>query len=95
MNDVPAEATAYAHRHQNFDISAVGYGPVADRLDAAWPAFRPHWDGLYHNFETGTGPDDLAQAFPGKTLARLQQIKRQYDPENVFGGAFAVQSSAG
>jgi hypothetical protein len=81
---------AYAHRHQNFNLSAVGYGATANRLESLWPAVEQHLDGLYISFETGTGREYLERAFPGATLTRLQQLKAQYDPSQLFNGNFNI-----
>jgi len=90
VNDIAPEATAYAHRHQNFNLSAVGYGKVANRLDSLWPAVEQHLDGLYISFETGTGRDYLEKAFPGETLTRLQRLKAEYDPGELFNANFPI-----
>jgi FAD/FMN-containing dehydrogenase/alkanesulfonate monooxygenase SsuD/methylene tetrahydromethanopterin reductase-like flavin-dependent oxidoreductase (luciferase family) len=91
VNDVAADATAYAHRHQNFAFNAGAFGNgMAARLDAIWPSVASHLDGLYISFETGTGADLLEKAFPGKTLARLRQLKAEYDPGGQFNANFPI-----
>jgi FAD/FMN-containing dehydrogenase len=89
VNDVPAEATAFAHRHQNFSIAAVAPGPSA-AFDTAWEAVRPSLDGLYLSFETAFSPQLLTDAFPPQTLHRLREIKRKADPDNLFDQNFPV-----
>ncbi|MEH0580113.1 FAD-binding oxidoreductase [Streptomyces canus] len=89
VNDVPTEATAFAHRHQNFSVTAVAPGPSAS-FDAAWEFVRPSLDGLYLSFETAFSPQRLTDAFPPPTLQRLREIKRKVDPENVFNQNFPV-----
>ncbi|GAB7101734.1 FAD-binding oxidoreductase [Streptomyces phaeofaciens JCM 4814] len=89
INDVPADATAYAHRHQNFSITAVA--PSSSRaFDEAWAAVHPSLDGLYLSFESEFTPQRLTEAFPGATLQRLRDIKKQVDPDNVFRQNFPV-----
>ncbi|MER6683999.1 FAD-binding oxidoreductase [Streptomyces olivaceoviridis] len=89
VNDVPADATAYAHRHQNFSITAVA--PYASpEFDEAWAAVHPSLDGLYLSFESAFTPERLAEAYPGTTLQRLRDIKRRIDPGNVFHQNFPV-----
>ncbi|MEN1976173.1 LLM class flavin-dependent oxidoreductase [Cellulomonas sp. P4] len=82
VHDVPRDATAYAHRSANFNLAAFG----TDRrsLDAAWDVLAPHVDGLYVSFETDPRPERVAEAFPGATLERLRELKRRYDPQDVF-----------
>jgi FAD/FMN-containing dehydrogenase len=93
VNDVPADATAYAHRHQQLlltPVSAAGPGP---RFEAAWEPVHAHTDGMYLSFETDHGPDAVAEAFPPATLARLRAIKRRVDPDRVFVQNFDVSET--
>lgn len=90
VNDVDPMATAYAHRTQNFSLNAITGRLRADRLDALWDDLAPHRNGLYLSFEGGTGPERLAEAFPGEHLARLRRLKRRYDPGNVFDRNFPI-----
>ncbi|WP_418274949.1 LLM class flavin-dependent oxidoreductase [Isoptericola jiangsuensis] len=88
-HDVPVDATAYAHRHQNFLLTAMS--PSQDALDALWDAeIGPLADGLYLSFETDTRPARLTDAFPTATLERLRRVKRDWDPENLFRANFPV-----
>ncbi|MFI2103506.1 LLM class flavin-dependent oxidoreductase [Isoptericola sp. NPDC019693] len=88
-NDVAPDATAYAHRHQNFLLSAMSSSQ--GRLDAAWDALvAPHTDGLYLSFDTDTRPERISDAFPEPTLTRLREVKRDWDPDNVFRANFPV-----
>ena len=89
VNDVPADATAYAHRRQNFNVSSIG-GRREDEFRGHWDELRPHLDGLYFSFETDQRPERMHDAFPGATLAKLQDLKVRYDPENVFNQNFPI-----
>lgn len=90
VNDVDPMATAYAHRTQNFAVNAVGARSRAERLDELWERLGPHLDGLYLSFEGDTRPERLAEAFPEPTLTRLRELKRRYDPGNVFDRNFPI-----
>jgi alkanesulfonate monooxygenase SsuD/methylene tetrahydromethanopterin reductase-like flavin-dependent oxidoreductase (luciferase family)/FAD/FMN-containing dehydrogenase len=93
VNDVDPMATAYAHRHQNFAVSAVG--AALETLNPRWDAeIAPHANGLYLSFDTDERPARLYEAFPGETLDRLRRIKAQYDPGNVFNQNFAIPAAA-
>jgi alkanesulfonate monooxygenase SsuD/methylene tetrahydromethanopterin reductase-like flavin-dependent oxidoreductase (luciferase family) len=88
VNDVDPQATAFAHRHQNFNVSSVGANP--ERFRRHWDQLRPALDGLYLSFETDRRPERLHDAFPDKTLARLRGLKARYDPGNLFNQNFTV-----
>lgn len=88
VHDVPADATAYAHRSANFSIVAMGSS--RRRIDAIWDAMAHHFDGAYLSFETDPRPERLADVYPGATLERLRELKRRYDPEDVFRHNYSV-----
>ena len=77
--DVPADATAFAHRTPAFQLAAMG---ASDRrLDAAFAPVRRHADGLYLSFETGQRPERLHDAFPAATLERLRRAQAALRPD--------------
>jgi len=90
VNDVDPAATAYPHRHQNFNVSSFSHRFGVDDFYEHWDDLREHLDGLYVSFETDPRPQRLHDAFPGDTLERLQALKRRYDPDNVFNQNFAL-----
>ena len=90
VNDVAPDATAYAHRHQNFCLNIGATGPTTRRLESLWPGIVANLDGLYLNFETGLDRSDLERAFPPKTLAKLQRLKAEYDPDGLFNANFPI-----
>ncbi|WP_423068242.1 LLM class flavin-dependent oxidoreductase [Devosia sp. CN2-171] len=90
VNDIPADATAYAHRHQAFSLLATTSDALAPRLESLLAPLKPAMDGLYISFETGIGRDYLEAAFPGKTLDRLQRLKAEYDPREMFNANFNI-----
>jgi alkanesulfonate monooxygenase SsuD/methylene tetrahydromethanopterin reductase-like flavin-dependent oxidoreductase (luciferase family)/FAD/FMN-containing dehydrogenase len=95
VNDVAEDATAYAHRHQNFSFNVAAFSKgMEQRLEAMWPDMAGQLDGLYTSFETGRGPDLLEKAFPGKTLTRLRQLKAKYDPAGLFNANFPIPPAA-
>ncbi|WP_240669777.1 LLM class flavin-dependent oxidoreductase [Actinoplanes solisilvae] len=86
--DVPEDATAYSHRSANFSV--VAFGSSRDELDAAWAQLGSHFRGLYLSFETDQSPERIYEAWPEKTLARLRELKREYDPDNIFRDNFNI-----
>jgi FAD/FMN-containing dehydrogenase len=84
--------TAYPHRSGRFNLSvdASWHDPALDNPAIEWA--RSTWDalapfatgGLYINF-AGLGDDpDLRAAALGPNQARLDEIRRTYDPDGLF-----------
>jgi alkanesulfonate monooxygenase SsuD/methylene tetrahydromethanopterin reductase-like flavin-dependent oxidoreductase (luciferase family)/FAD/FMN-containing dehydrogenase len=90
--DVPSDATAYAGRSANFNIAAFG-APGSD-FDGRWADLLPLLDGMYLSFESDTGPEVVARAFPPAHLARLRALKAQYDPHSLFRDNFYITPEA-
>jgi FAD/FMN-containing dehydrogenase len=88
VNDVAAQATAFPHRGQNFNVSDIGTRE-RDYL-RYWDRMREHTTGLYISFETDQRPQRLRDAYPGQALIRLRRVKAEYDPDNVFNQIFPV-----
>jgi FAD/FMN-containing dehydrogenase len=89
INDVPADATAYAHRHQRFSVTAMSSAGGA-RFDALWEPVHRQMDGMYLSFESDHRPGHVLEAFPPDTLERLRRIKARWDPDDVFDQNFDV-----
>jgi FAD/FMN-containing dehydrogenase len=95
MGRVPESATAYGNRaaRYNLSIDATWQDPAQSEHNIAWT--RAAWEhmreltggGVYLNF-AGFGEDDtaLARAGYGSNYDRLVQVKRRYDPDNLFRG---------
>jgi FAD/FMN-containing dehydrogenase len=88
---VPSEATAFAHRHRRLlvNVAAVYVSAAEDLLHRAWAedavaALRRGEDGTYVNFLADESAGRVRAAYPGSTWDRLAEVKRRYDPENVF-----------
>ncbi|HWJ86244.1 MAG TPA: FAD-binding protein, partial [Cellulomonas sp.] len=83
VNTTPSDATAYAHRTQNFSLSAMTTGSRRAALDRRWEQLGADVTGVYRSFDLGD--DRLERAYPPATLARLREIAAVYDPDAVFG----------
>jgi FAD/FMN-containing dehydrogenase len=44
------------------------------------------YEGAYVNFLGDEGPERVRAAYPGETWRRLVEVKRAYDPHNLFRG---------
>jgi FAD/FMN-containing dehydrogenase len=92
MARVRNDATAFAHRASPILVNiAAFYTDEADKVKKqAWMhefanAIRQSDTGAYVNFVGDEGPDRVRNAiYPGKTWDRLREIKRRYDPTNLF-----------
>jgi FAD/FMN-containing dehydrogenase len=90
-NRIPADATAYGHRGTKFVLNVHGRWdhPADDARCIAWArdffkASAPYASaGAYVNFMTEEETDRIAAAY-GSSYARLVQVKRKYDPDNIF-----------
>jgi FAD/FMN-containing dehydrogenase len=90
MARVPADATAFAHRDRPI-MAGVGcvYEHATDRpVHDAWAdrfaAALRGGPGVYVNFLGDEGPARVREAYPGPTWDRLVEVKRRYDPDNLF-----------
>jgi FAD/FMN-containing dehydrogenase len=88
---VPSDATAFAHRQRLLMINVVAAyaDPKEDPVHRGWAddaaaALRQGEDAAYVNFLGEEGADRVHAAYPGTTWDRLAELKRRYDPENLF-----------
>jgi FAD/FMN-containing dehydrogenase len=91
VSRVKPDATAFAHRDAGFVYNLVGMwserSATADNRRWArdgFEAMRPvSSGGAYVNFLGDEGPDRVLAAY-GPNYARLAELKRRYDPDNLF-----------
>jgi FAD/FMN-containing dehydrogenase len=88
---VPADATAWGHRDASFACVIAGMwpDPADNEANTAW--VRSYYDGIAPHSEPGGYvnflSDDDASRRPdsyGTSYERLREVKRRYDPTNVF-----------
>jgi FAD/FMN-containing dehydrogenase len=91
MARVPVDATAFAHRQSRImaNVAAFYDGPDDKVVREAWvsdfaAALHQGDDGAYVGFLGEEGETRLRHAYPGPTWDRLVEIKRRYDPANLF-----------
>jgi FAD/FMN-containing dehydrogenase len=91
VNRVAPEATAFAHRHANFDVTigAKWLEPAEEAAQIGWvracyAALEPHMTGgVYVNY-LGTEGEERVRAAYGPNYERMVALKRTYDPTNFF-----------
>ena len=84
--------TAFGHRTSSIMVAFLamhGGGTQAIGAYDLWAAeamadLKMGNGTAYVNFLADEGAAGLRSAYPEATLARLRQVKRQYDPENLF-----------
>jgi FAD/FMN-containing dehydrogenase len=91
MARVPADATAFAHRGSHIMVNlATLYERLEDKpVHEAWvsefsAALVQSDHGAYVNFLGDQGESAVRAAYPGSNWDRLRQVKRRYDPTNLF-----------
>ena len=52
--------------------------------EAEWAMIEALGVGVYGNFTTSTDPAWVPRMYPPETLARLTEVKRTWDPQNLF-----------
>jgi FAD/FMN-containing dehydrogenase len=100
INQIGAGDTAFVHRSAvtcaQYSITYAGAPPsqsqtstAAQWLDHLQQAFAPASQGSYQNYIDPT-LTNWQQAYYGSNLPRLQQVKRKYDPDQVFHFAQSI-----
>ena len=91
FGEMPADATAFAHRDALFMVNSMLIGspePQVADFDGLWDALRP--DGTYANFLSHATAADVDRCYPQSHRARLAALKQAVDPADVFRSALAV-----
>jgi FAD/FMN-containing dehydrogenase len=91
MSRVPVEATAFAHRDAAVQVTVmsafIDEASVPASVEwnrALFGALEPRSTGVYANFLEDEGDARVRAAYPSGTYERLAEIKRRYDPANIF-----------
>ncbi len=91
VHDVAPEATAFGHRDAKYATVIAGMwpDPKTNEANIRWvkdyyAALAPHSErGGYINFAAGDDTDRVGANF-GMNFDRLREVKKKYDPGNVF-----------
>jgi FAD/FMN-containing dehydrogenase len=92
VHDVACDDTAWAYRSSRYACVIVGVDPdpaqapaIRDWARAYYDAVHPYSaGGAYVNFLQGDEGDDRVQATYDGNYDRLVEVKRRYDPANLF-----------
>jgi hypothetical protein len=91
MARVPAEATAFAHRHRPImaNVAAMYGRPDEAATQEPWvtgfaAALGPRDEAAYVGFLGDESEARVRAAYPGSTWDRLAAAKARYDPTNLF-----------
>jgi FAD/FMN-containing dehydrogenase len=92
VHDIAPEATAFSYRDANFNQVIVGVDPDPANRERITKWTRDYSDALrpftsgggYVNFLMGDESGDRVRATYRDTYPRLVEVKRRYDPDNVF-----------
>jgi FAD/FMN-containing dehydrogenase len=94
---VDPAATAFAHRDPAFMVTVGRFAPAVEAMPAAseWVTATAEAFGVsgrgYVNFMGTATEQDVRNAYPGATLERLREVKRAYDPTNLFASNHNVR----
>ncbi|KAH9231368.1 Glucooligosaccharide oxidase [Colletotrichum gloeosporioides 23] len=106
INDVPPDATAYAHRDALFYMQSYVIGldwgrvsptsknfirGIADTIQKGYPKGEEF--GVYAGY-VDPELENGQRRYWGKNLPRLEQVKLKYDPEDVFSNPQSVRPAA-
>jgi hypothetical protein len=92
MARVPGDATAFGHRHARLmvNVAAMYERPEEGTEHEAWAgSLTTALSGgaptaAYVGFLGDEGEEGTRRAYPPATLERLAEVKRRYDPDNLF-----------
>jgi FAD/FMN-containing dehydrogenase len=92
MARVPEDATAFGHRQAKLmvNVAAMYERPEERPEHEAWASSQTTAlsggapTPAYVGFLGDEGEDGTRRAYPPATLERLAEVKRRYDPDNLF-----------
>lgn len=97
VNKVAADATAFAYRKSEILMFAPMFVPLTATQEEITKAVEPwkkiakYGKGAYSNFLSTTTEEDVKAIYPEETYKRLVEVKKKYDPENLFSQNYNVK----
>ncbi len=79
----------YKRQGHTFNINGTtegseGFQAEREWARGLWSALTPYQTGVYSNFLMEEGEERVAQAYGEAKYRRLRELKRHYDPGNLF-----------
>lgn len=99
ISAVDPRSTAYSHREAQYSLQVLSavptpeiYAGASQYIAQLKQALTPHLHGgVYMNFLEGQeARERTRQGFSTEAYARLQMLKTQYDPQNMFGYSYDI-----
>jgi FAD/FMN-containing dehydrogenase len=92
LNEQAGDDGAVGNRHARWVCGLIGAWEPDEARDAeyqawirdSWRRLEPFTSGNYINFQTADEGEERIRASYGENYERLVELKRRYDPENVF-----------
>jgi FAD/FMN-containing dehydrogenase len=92
LNERDGDDGAVGNRHARWVCGLIGAWDPDDGRDAeyqgwireSWTRLEPFTSGNYINFQTPDEGEDRIRASYGENYDRLLELKRKYDPDNLF-----------
>jgi len=89
MGETDTSATAFSHRERQVLLALItpfteGDDAPIDWTKAYFEELRPKALGVYSNFLEAEGNARIREAYPTGTFERLREVKRSWDPGNLF-----------
>jgi FAD/FMN-containing dehydrogenase len=88
---VGAEATAFGHRHEQYDLLILAsWAEAADSernvtwARGLWETLQPYVEDAVYVNDLGEEGEERVRSAYGPTFPRLTALKKKYDPENLF-----------
>ena len=91
MARTPNDATAFGHRDRSLFVNVVSMyvDPAEEQAHAAWTnglaeSLGKNGAGGYVAFMGEEDEETIRAAYPNGAWERLRELKRRYDPDNLF-----------
>ena len=102
MGACPNDATAFAHRDRELfvNVTAMYADEAESETHDAWvtglaDTLGKDGAGGYVGFLAEEDEATIRAAYPGETWDRLREVKRRYDPDNLFRLNHNIPPAAG